>query len=132
MAQRTQVPQEAVDALQRGDLLAAFKTIRQQGGGVNLQAIGNVLETHARQYAQQQAAGKPQVQAAAVKARQVVGSATDAAEASRQQAAEAMRTLMQRKQAPTVAMGDAPGSLRWVLLVLALLAAAVVLVFGGG
>lgn len=114
MAQKAQVPQAAVDALQRGDLVSAFKTLRQQGGGVNLQAIGNVLEAHAREYAQQQ--GKRPAQAPAA-----------AQAAVREAGAEAVARLDARRRArerpPTVAMGDPPGSMRW-LLVLMLLAAA--------
>jgi hypothetical protein len=39
--------------------------------------------------------------------------------------------LASRTRPPTVAQGDPPGQLRWVLIVLALLAGAVWYVFGG-
>lgn len=137
MAQRTQVPQDAVDALQRGDLLSAFKSIRAQGGGVNLQSIGNVLEAHARQYAEQQATGRkappplPQgsasqsVAQAKQAAREIAGKAAS-------MRAMADNGLLAHKRPPTVAMGDAPGGLRWVLVVLGLLALAVWIAFGLG
>lgn len=137
MAQRTQVPQEAVDALQRGDLLAAFKSIRAQGGGVNLQSIGNVLEAHARQYAEQQAAGRkappplPQVSASQSVA-QAKQAARDVAGKAALAGAMADNGLQAHKRPPTVAMGDTPGGLRWVLVVLGLLALAVWVAFGLG
>ena len=129
MAQRTQVPQEAVDALQRGDLLAAFKSIRAQGGAVNLQSIGKVLETHARQYAEQQASARqrppplplPQASRSMAQAKQA---ARDVASRAAATGPVADLRKLAHKRPPTVAMGDAPGGLRWVLVVLALLAVA--------
>lgn len=133
MAQRTQVPQEAVDALQRGDLLTAFKTLRQQGGGVNLQAIGNVLEAHARQYAEQQVGARQGASRKAASNR-VADAArsleTLADKANAVQHGIAQQAALHRKRPPTVQMGDAPGSLRWMLLVLALLAVAAWIVIG--
>jgi hypothetical protein len=41
-------------------------------------------------------------------------------------------TPIQAQRPPTVAMGDPPGQLRWVLIVLALLAIAGWMVFGVG
>ena len=123
------VPQEAVDALQRGDLVAAFKSLRQ-AGGVNMQAVGRALEAQARQQAGQQhahrgngAAGQ-QVAVAA----DTVEALADKARAARQGIAQ--QVALHRKRPPTVEMGDAPGSLRWMLIVLALLAAATWIIVG--
>lgn len=127
MAQRTQVPQEAVDALQRGDLLAAFKSIRAQGGAVNLQSIGKVLESHARQYAEQQASarqGPPPLPHASRSMAQAKQAARDVASRAAATGPVADLRKLAHKRPPTVAMGDAPGGLRWVLVVLALLAVA--------
>ncbi|RZI97207.1 MAG: hypothetical protein EOP39_28270, partial [Rubrivivax sp.] len=120
MGQKTPVPQEAVDALQRGDLLAAFKTLREQGRGVNLQSIGNVLEAHARQYAEQQgrpSRGQPPSRAGSGPIRQP----PPVPPAASANAANNHDQTPERKRTPTVAMGDPPGSMRWVLVVLGLL-----------
>lgn len=122
------VPQEAVDALQRGDLVAAFKSLRQ-AGGINMQAVGRALEAQARQQAEQQAnrsggAVKHQVLTATETVDTLADKARDAKRGIAQQVA------LHRKRPPTVEMGDAPGSLRWILIVLALLAAAIWIGFG--
>lgn len=122
------VPQEAVDALQRGDLVAAFKSLRQ-AGGINMQAVGRALEAQVRQQAEQQSshgggAVKPPNAAASATLGNLADKARDAQQGVAQQVA------LHRKRPPTVQMGDAPGSLRWMLVVLALLAAAIWIMFG--
>ena len=122
------VPQEAVDALQRGDLVAAFKSLRQ-AGGINMQAVGRALEAQARQQAEQQAnrsgdVVKQQVTTASATLGTLADKARDTQRGIAQQAA------LHRKRPPTVEMGDAPGSLRWILIVFALLAAAVWIIAG--
>src|SRR6478672_1792041 len=116
------VPQDAVDALQRGDLVAAFKSLRQ-AGGINMQAVGRALEAQARQHAQQHAnrAGDTGKQTATT-ASATLGNLADKARDAQQGVAQ--QVALHRKRPPTVQMGDAPGSMRWMLIVLALVAAA--------
>ena len=117
------IPQEAVDALQRGDLVAAFKSLRQVGG-INMQAVGRALEAQARQHVEQQAdRNGPSVKQQVSAASGTLGTLADKARDT--QRGIAQQVALQRKRPQTVEMGDAPGSLRWVLIVLALLAAAV-------
>ncbi len=47
------------------------------------------------------------------------------------QAQDVLQRLRARKRPPTVEMGEKPGSLRWVMIVLGLLALAAWLAFGG-
>ena len=122
------VPQEAVDALQRGDLVAAFKSLRQVGG-INMQAVGRALEAQARQHAEQQADRRGDaLKQTATTASAALGNLADKARDAQQGVAQ--QVALHRKRPPTVQMGDAPGSLRWMLIVLALLAAAAWIVFG--
>ena len=115
------VPQEAVDALQRGDLAAAFKSLRQ-AGGISMQAVGRALEAQARQHAEQASNGGGAVKQSTVAASETLGNLADKARDAQQGVAQ--QVALHRKRPPTVQMGDAPGSLRWMLIVLALLAAA--------
>lgn len=122
------VPQEAVDALQRGDLVAAFKSIRQ-AGGLNMQAVGRALEAQARQHAEQQTGrGGETVKQSTANASATLGNLADRARDAQQGVAQ--QVALHRKRPPTVQMGDAPGSMRWMLVVLALLAVAAWLVLG--
>ena len=120
------VPQEAVDALQRGDLVAAFKSLRQ-AGGINMQAVGRALEAQARQHAEQQASHGGAVKPPNVAASAALGNLADKARDAQQGIAQ--QVALHRKRPPTVQMGDTPGSLRWMLVVLALLAAATWIMF---
>lgn len=122
------VPQEAVDALQRGDLVAAFKSLRQ-AGGINMQAVGRALEAQARQHAEQQAnRSGDAVKRPASAASATLGNLADKARDAQQGIAQ--QVALHRKRPPTVQMGDAPGSLRWMLIVLALLATAAWIIIG--
>lgn len=111
------LPEEAVAAFARGDLLAAIQAIRK-AGPVDLASAKRAIEAHARELAARQAQ-PPRHPGNAHAANQE----SNARAASRAHAPSSM--LGQRT--PTVAAGDAPGSMRWLLAVLALLAAAVVL-----
>ena len=122
------VPQAAVDAQQRGDLVAAFKSLRQ-AGGINMQAVGRALEAQARQHAEQQAnRSGGEVKQPAATASATLGNLADKARDAQQGIAQ--QVALHRKRPPTVQMGDAPGSLRWMLIVLALLAAAAWILLG--
>jgi hypothetical protein len=89
------IPQAAVAALQRGDLLAAIKATRE-AGGINLAEARRMLQAHARA----------------------------AAEHAREQARQASNTrpssIDQPGRIPTVAPGDAPGSLRGLVVAVTL------------
>lgn len=113
----TPLPDEAVAAFARGDLLAAIKAIRK-AGPIDLASAKRAIEAHARELAAQQT-HRPRQPGNA----NATSQASDARRASRAHAPASMLG----DRTPTVAAGDAPGSLRWVLAVLALLAAAVVL-----
>ena len=122
------VPQAAVDAQQRGDLVAAFKSLRQ-AGGINMQAVGRALEAQARQHAEQQAnRSGGEVKQPAATASATLWNLADKARDAQQGIAQ--QVALHRKRPPTVQMGDAPGSLRWMLIVLALLAAAAWILLG--
>lgn len=122
------VPQAVVDALQSGDLVAAFKSLRQ-AGGINVHDVRRALEAQARQHAEQQShrAGGTEQQFPAG-ARETMDAMAGKARAAQQGIAR--QVALQRKRPPTVEMGDAPGSLRWMLVVLALLAAATWIMLG--
>ena len=100
------LPHVAVLALQQGRLIEAIKLIRAANPGLDLARAKAVME---RMQAQ---------------ARTAVAEATpvDAARS-------AVRARPQRP--PTVAMGDPPGQLRWLLVVVAALVAAAWIVFDG-
>ena len=119
------VPQAVVDALQSGDLVAALKSLRQ-AGGINVHEVRRALEAQARQHGEQQAnrGGGGAGPAASATLGNLADKARDAQQGIAQQVA------LHRKRPPTVQMGDAPGSLRWMLIVLALLAAATWIMFG--
>lgn len=113
------LPEEAVAAFARGDLLAAIQAIRK-AGPVDLASAKRAIEAHARELAAQQTHRPRQAGDA-----NATSQASDARQASRAHAPSSM--LGQRP--PTVAAGDTPGSMRWLLAVLLLLAVAVVLGF---
>ena len=100
------LPDVAVLALQQGRIIEAIKLIRAANPGLDLARAKAVME---RMQAQ---------------ARTAVAEATpvDAARS-------AVRARPQRP--PTVAMGDPPGQLRWLLVVVAALVAAAWIVFDG-
>ena len=111
------LPDEAVAAFARGDVLAAIQAIRK-AGPVDLASAKRAIEAHARQLAaQQQHKTKPTSSA------QATIQESNARQASRANAPASM--LGQRT--PTVVVGDTPGSMRGLLAVLVLVAAAVVL-----
>lgn len=113
------LPKEVVEAFARGDLLAAIQAVRK-AGPIDLASAKREIEAHARELAARQAR-VPRQAGDANATRQ----ASDARQASRAHAPASM--LGQRP--PTVAAGDAPGSMRWLLAVVLLLAAAAALGF---
>lgn len=122
------VPQAVVDALQSGDLVAALKSLRQ-AGGINVHEVRRALEAQARQHGEQQAnRGGGAVKQPGPAASATLGNLADKARDAQQGIAQ--QVALHRKRPPTVQMGDAPGSLRWMLIVLALLAAATWIMLG--
>lgn len=111
------LPDEAVAAFARGDLLAAIQAIRK-AGPIDLASAKRAIEAHARELAAQQKHKPRQPGNVHANSQQ-----SNAREASKAHAPASM--LGQRT--PTVVAGDAPGSMRWLLAVLILLAGAVVL-----
>jgi len=111
------LPDAAVAAFARGDMLAAIQAIRK-AGPIDLASAKRAIEAHARELAAQQT-HKPRQSGNAHASNQE----SNARQASRAHAPSSM--LGQRT--PTVVAGDAPGSMRWLLAVLILLAAAAVL-----
>ena len=109
------------EALQRGDIRALMQALRAQGSAVDLQAARQALARQVREAQQHGGAGALQVPP-------VARGAVEAAREAKQDAAHALR---QRRRPSTVEMGDRPGEMRWMLLVAALLALAVWVVFGG-
>lgn len=101
------LPDQAMLAMQQGRMIEAIKLIRAANPGLDLARAKAGLE---RMQAQ---------------VRSTAGGAT-AAPGPRSGA------TVHSDRPPTVEMGDPPGQLRWVLIVLALLAAAGWIVFGAG
>lgn len=123
------LPPDAIAALQRGDWIAAMRAIRQ-AGGLDLQAAKRALEAHAREFAEEQISargGNAKLTAADV--RQAIGEV--AAKARVESPARLGPDLSHRKRQPTVAMGDRPGEMRWLLLALAASAGIAWLAFTG-
>ncbi len=107
MATGNPLSMQVLEALARGDKLGAIKLMRE-AGAPSLKAALQAIEAQAANAAR---ASKPDAPALPKEA----------------PARQAMRT-----RTPTVAMGDPPGQLRWLLIVVALLMAAVWIVFNGG
>lgn len=121
MAATSALVQQIVEALARGDKITAIKLARQARGGSLKEAV-ELLESMSGNDAK---GIQLRVQKAVGAAREVAGQHHQQSHAQTMQAA---RQANNRK--PTVVMGDAPGSMRWVMIVLGLLALAVWLMLG--
>lgn len=106
-----QLPDAAIQAFQQGRMIEAIKLIRTANPGLDLARAKAAME-HLQQRAQRSAAGGTAGPSEALQ--------------HRSPAVHARAT-----RPPTVAQGDPPGQLRWVLIVLALLAAGLWFAFGG-
>ncbi|QIL19929.1 hypothetical protein [Thermomonas sp. HDW16] len=102
------LPDVAVLALQQGRVIEAIKLIRGANPGLDLTRAKQVMQ-------RMQAQAHSAVAEAGV--RSIGGSKPS--------------LQLHSRRPPTVAMGDPPGQLRWLLLVVALLVAAVWIGFGG-
>ena len=123
------LPPDAVAAMQRGDWISAIRAIRQ-AGGLDLQAAKRALEAHAREYAEAQARARGGNAApATADARQAIREV--AAKARVESAARPGPNLAHGKRQPTVAMGDRPGEMRWLLVALTAAAGMLWFVFAG-
>jgi hypothetical protein len=103
------LPDVAVLALQQGRLIEAIKLIRTANPGLDLARAKAVME-----HLQAQAQSSP-----APVARADVS------------VAEKAQQRMHAPRPPTVEMGDPPGQLRWLLVVVAMVAAAAWIGYGG-
>jgi len=105
-----QLPDAAIQAVRGGRMIEAIKLVRAANPGLDLARAKAAMEHLQR--AQRSTAN-------------LAGSHPEAAPH------HSPAPLASRTRPPTVAQGDPPGQLRWVLIVLALLAGAVWYVFGG-
>ena len=102
------LPEDALLAFQQGHLLEAIKRIRRANPGLDLARAKAVM-------------GRMQANAART-------TGTEAADTRKK---DARMPAMGQKRPPTVTKGDPPGQVRWLLIVLALLASAAWIVFAG-
>ena len=102
------LPDVAVLALQQGRVIEAIKLIRGANPGLDLARAKEVMQ---------------RMQAQAHSAVAETG--------ARSIGASKPSLQLQSRRPPTVVMGDPPGQLRWLLIVLGLVAAAVWIGFGG-
>ena len=103
------LPDAAVQAFQHGRMIEAIKLVRAANPGLDLARAKAAMEHLQR--AQRSAVG---------------AAAGQLGEAHRPPAPQARAT-----RPPTVEQGDPPGQLRWLLIVLALIAAGLWFAFGG-
>ena len=103
------LPDAAVQAFQHGRMIEAIKLVRAANPGIDLARAKAAMEHLQR--AQRSAVG---------------AAAGQLGEAHRPPAPQARAT-----RPPTVEQGDPPGQLRWLLIVLALIAAGLWFAFGG-
>ena len=101
------LPDVAVLALQQGRVIEAVKLIRGANPGLDLARAKGMLERMQAQAHTHTAVGDAGI------------------------AACKPSLPLQSRRPPTVAMGDPPGQLRWLLIVVALVAAAAWIGFGG-
>ncbi|WP_449447355.1 hypothetical protein [Thermomonas brevis] len=107
---------QVMQALARGDKIAAVKLVREAG-------VGSLRE--AMQYVETQAVSR------APTVKEGVQRAASDLHGLQAHARSAAQALHAHNRTPTVVMGEAPGQLRWVMIVLGLLALAAWLAFGG-
>lgn len=120
------LPPEIQQALQRGDVLGAIKAIRA-AGGVDLQTARRAVEAHLRAQVEQQAtAGRR-----AGRLEDARASLQGSADSTRANVRNVAHGIHRKSRPPTIEMGGRPGEMRWVLVVLGLLAIAVWIAFGG-
>lgn len=118
MAEQNPLGAQIMEALARGDKLTAIKLARQARNGSLKDAV-EFVESHAT----------PAARAAGAR---ILDKAADVVSQHGQHVhAQSMQhALKSNNRRPTVVMGDAPGSLRWVMIALGLLALAAWLGFG--
>ena len=110
---------QVMQALARGDKIGAVKLVRQAG-------VGSLRE--AMQYVEVQAASR--APAAGETARRAIQGAGTDLHGLQAHARSAAQALQAHTRTPTVVMGETPGQLRWVMIVLGLLALAAWLALG--
>ena len=105
-----QLPDAAIQAFQHGRMIEAIKLARAANPGLDLARAKAAMEHLQRAQ------------------RSTMGAAASQPEVPQQRAPTPLARVM---RPPTVEKGDPPGQLRWVLIVLGLLAAGLWLAFGG-
>lgn len=114
MVEHSPVVTQIMEALARGDKMTAIRLARQVSGG-SLQDAVAFVESRSG------AVGGKIAQAAHAVVDQ---------DGQRSHAQSVEHAIRANNRKPTVAMGDAPGNLRWVMIALGLLALAVWLLLG--
>lgn len=121
MAVNKAMAAQIVEALARGDKLSAIKLARQAGVGSLKEAV-TLVESMSGTDAQ---GIQLQIQKAVTAAKDVAG------HHGQKSHAQAMHEALQaNNRKPTVVSGDTPGNLRWVMLVLGLVALAAWMAMG--
>ena len=115
MASGNPLATQVMQALARGDKAGALRLMRDAGGPGLRQALQDFQAQAQQERAQATDRAKQAVQDAVATRLHV----------------HPQPGLADRKRPPTVAMGDPPGAMRWFLLVVALVCAAVWVAFGG-
>lgn len=112
--------QQIVEALARGDKMTAIKLARQAGGGLK-EAVALV-----------ESMSGDDAKGIQLRVKKVVSAAKEASGQHSQHthAQDMQATRQANNRKPTVVMGDAPGSMRWVMIVLGLLALAAWIMLG--
>ena len=114
---------EVMQALARGDRAGAAGLLRGAGMPAMRQALDQFRAQAENEHRALKALGSSTRETAAK-----IETQGARVQAQTQAALQALRT---HKRPPTVEMGETPGSLRWVMIVLGLLALAAWLAFGG-
>lgn len=114
---------QVMQALASGDRTRAAGLLRAAGMPAMRQALD--------QFKVQAENERQALKALGDSAHGAVGKAGNQGAQVRAQAQGALQALRAHKRPPTVEMGETPGSLRWLMIVLGLLALAVWLAFGG-
>ena len=114
---------QVMQALARGDRAGAAGLMRSAGMPAMRQAMDQFKAQAENERRALKVAGSP--------TREATGKIETHGARVQAQTQDALRALLARRRPPTVEMGEKPGSLRWMMIVLGLLALAAWLAFGG-
>ncbi len=127
MTNGEQTAADVMRALAQGDKSAVIRMLREAGAPALKQVLAEVQAQAKAQHASQ--SGGVQAIKARLEAGKAAGAKTDVQHGIHGHAQATREALRANGRTPTVMMGDTPGGLRWVLLVLGLLALAAWLAF---